>query len=658
MALPDTGLERTAAAPTVSASPAPAPAASTAGPPPAAASAPPAAVARQPATPPAPFSIACEAATWSWLGPDKLPKAVQSRPYRPDQPIRFVVSGGKEADKPYKFSIDTELKDIFNFSRRLPTGLALTTDEDGLGCRLEGTPQQGGTYTFIVKAEDNKGRIATREYAIAIELDLDDFVSYFDASPAASGAEATTGAPQISAFALEHLGDQRFPLAFCEFLAYKAAQAYLEPERTLRDDLKRAHPGEQLTHIAVFDSRNPPLRYDESRKAEQDAGVPARWLTGDEKADRKRVKAIDKRRAELDTQAFGFVFEGRTFIVCRGTTSIRDWRVDVDSILTTEGSRQLSFGEKALSLIGLRDKPTIMTPEEEILIGPDRLEPARAVGFAAAWGAIADQVEHWLTGIPEQYRQEYVFSGHSLGGALAFIGAHDFASRGRRIHAVVTFGAPCVGQAALEAEKGKSPKHFVDHYNELQGGELARRTFRVETSNDLVPKIAHINGFSHVGRSLAVDFPPLPGPFSRFRRKWVVPPLLFAAKTLLSFQSKEWWALPTKTFGNMLVHVVPFGRKLLAAHAARDQYAMFLSTLAYRKLRQQHVAADLAALDGENPELHQKYEHANRLLQAHLQLVRGPDDKHNRQPILVTTPKQELKLSRKYYGSSRTDYIF
>ena len=28
--------------------------------------------------------------------------------------------------------------------------------------------------------------------------------------------------------------------------------------------------------------------------------------------------------------------------------------------------------------------------------------------------------------------------------ALAFIGAHDFASRGRRIHAVVTFGAPCV----------------------------------------------------------------------------------------------------------------------------------------------------------------------------------------------------------------------
>ncbi len=100
--------------------------------------------------------------------------------------------------------------------------------------------------------------------------------------------------------------------------------------------------------------------------------------------------------------------------------------------------------------------------------GPRTFVPADTVwdavprdhAAALAWDGLRDGVEGWLTSIrPEGFdpsedhaQVRCVFTGHGYGGALAALGAYEFAKRGRTIAAVVSFGAPPVAGKAFAAE--------------------------------------------------------------------------------------------------------------------------------------------------------------------------------------------------------------
>ena len=77
----------------------------------------------------------------------------------------------------------------------------------------------------------------------------------------------------------------------------------------------------------------------------------------------------------------------------------------------------------------------------------------RDYAIAAHWDGVREPIEAWLkSALPEAFdgaedreRVRCVFTGHGAGGALAALGAYEFAKRGRSVTAVVAFGAPPAG---------------------------------------------------------------------------------------------------------------------------------------------------------------------------------------------------------------------
>ena len=211
---------------------------------------------------------------------------------------------------------------------------------------------------------------------------------------------------------------QRVPLPLCEFLAYKAALAY-EKEAVIESNLGNA------TDFTFFDSSD----------------------------------------TVVDTQGYGFRYDGAAFIVMRGTESHADWTVNLDDTLTgsllgKQSTWQLwrlrwRYGKGVLPLI-------------------DRIKyvPGRHRGFAIAWAAIDDKVMKFVEKLPP--RTPIVISGHSLGGALAQIGAYELQRSGHDVAAVVTFGAPLVGN---------------DEFKRLYDIRLKDRTILLEAKGDSVPLI-------------------------------------------------------------------------------------------------------------------------------------------------------------------------
>lgn len=591
-----------------------------------------------------------------WLGVFRLPGAIQSKPYEEQQ---LSAYGGTE---PYKFRVQS---DLLSFGRTsLPDGMSLS--EDGL---ISGTPNRSGTYVFKVSVEDKYGEKGSQHYSLAVALDLGRYHLYSDHADGDYDVLAKGNGP-TSICHFDHIRKDSFPLLLCEFLAYKSAEAYGNDEaRNANDRLieRLKHNPELVKHYRFFDSNKPMLE------------PPARWDCGDD-ANKKhgvlcrcKVCQINKQRKALDTQAFGFVFEGKAFIICRGTVSLRDWRVDVDNALTTEADKPPSILEKLKSGIGLRRKRERMTPSEKILIGPDNLAPARAIGFAAVWAAIQDEVEDWLEHeVPKETQQEFVFSGHSLGGALAFVGAREFAKMGRRIFAVVTFGAPCVGVEAPKEERAKSEpdaslapasydtSYFVDEYRTLQNGELWDRTIRLQTDSDAVPKLMAIKGFVHVGREWLIEFPPLPSSSTLWKRALLTRPLLHTSRFLLRNNMWVENSWPGKGLGYAILYAGPFLLKVVSAHSATHRYAMFLSALSYRKIR----AINTGGFEVEDKRAFMK---SSSDLNRHLEMVRGPASRPRPgwfakrfwpMPRQIQNKRQEDSLTRKYYGPDNTEFLF
>jgi pimeloyl-ACP methyl ester carboxylesterase len=234
-------------------------------------------------------------------------------------------------------------------------------------------------------------------------------------------------------------GTPRVPLQLCEFLAYKTALAY-EPEDRIKNFLKQCCG--DVTRIRVFDS---------ARNKENDAGVLA------------------------DAQAYGFVFERKAFVIFRGTASGNDWKINRIDALTSDLGKDADRRNTKLR----KDYGVLLNKLGDPV-------PGRHVGFSIAWAALKDEVEDWLAdGLEQREIDKIIYSGHSLGGAMAQVAAFDHArieanfERDRgispdRVGAVVTFGAPAVG----------GPE-FAREYKRL----LGNRTVLLESSGDLVPRI-------------------------------------------------------------------------------------------------------------------------------------------------------------------------
>ena len=125
-------------------------------------------------------------------------------------------------------------------------------------------------------------------------------------------------------------------------------------------------------------------------------------------------------------------------------------------------------------------------------------QPRRHLGFEAGWRCLRRQVMHWLETL-NRPNVALVLTGHSLGGAIAQLAALDFASQGRRISNVVTFGAPKMAFLST-AEVYNATRANLDEKT------LGSLTFCIVNQRDLVPRVPpKLFGFRNVGRGVLID---------------------------------------------------------------------------------------------------------------------------------------------------------
>ena len=140
-----------------------------------------------------------------------------------------------------------------------------------------------------------------------------------------------------------------------------------------------------------------------------------------------------------DTQAILFNHNKKKIIAFRGTTSLKDWKTNMNG-----------------GFVALRDQVLVRE------------------GFADAWISVRERVMNWVNGV------QVHMTGHSLGGAIATVAAVDIAPS----HDVtlVTFGAP-------RALHETCPLH-----HRIQA-------YRVVNNNDVVPRLPPESaGYAHRGR--------------------------------------------------------------------------------------------------------------------------------------------------------------
>ena len=306
---------------------------------------------------------------------------------------------------------------------------------------MTGQPATTETAAHADLLRQISGLLAAPRSVDGIEFDTLYFSKSSDATRRAEPARMLLplGYNWLSPSTTPETAKPRVPLQLCEFLAYKTALAHETPER-VKKYLAECCTG--YTNVEFFNS------------AEEDASKYGKLA---------------------DAQAFGFVFKRKAFVIFRGTLSKQDWKINSTDALTDD-----LFAKKDRRLTGLREA---YGPLLDKLGDP---EPGRHVGFSIAWAAIKDKVEDWLAeGLEKGWYDQIVYSGHSLGGAMAQIAAYDHARiadaicKDRNIQidhiaAVVTFGEPAAGS-----------KEFARDYQK----QLGTRTVLLESSGDLVPRI-------------------------------------------------------------------------------------------------------------------------------------------------------------------------
>jgi hypothetical protein len=269
-----------------------------------------------------------------------------------------------------------------------------------------------------------------------------------------------------------------------------------------------------------------------------------------------------------------------------------------------------------------------------------------------------------------------VLSGHSLGGALAVLGAYDFARRNVcPIEAVVTFGAPMVGGADFKMEYESARLNLKD------------RTLRVESAEDVIVFISKRAGsYHHVGHVWGFKKRPL-------RPTWqmvLFSPLIEAEKVsrkkaervqrkmdakeaansrraaLHKAEANSKTEPPPRTWRQFYIQmviklmwfIIGIVVRAVAAHSVERRYGLYLSTLSYRKIRAHHLDhAHLLLLTRRGQEnerilLEKAFRDARADLALHLGAIRGRHPRTFRhlqkRPIRVDTPVQLAKLEKQY----------
>ena len=400
----------------------------------------------------------------------------------------------------------------------------------------------------------------------------------------------------------------KIPLELCEFLAYKSVLAY-EDEGALRAHFEGGGwRGMKAESFEFFDTGK-----------------------------------------NGDTQGYGFVSGTTAFIAMRGTTSVDDWSTDLSSALTTDKD----ILAETLKVIG-------------------SAAPRRHLGFASAWGHAAPKIETWAGKVRKNHgAEEFCFTGHSLGGALALIGAHDFAKRNvGKVGGVITFAAPKVGGAEFTAD-----------YSELG---LSERTLRCESVEDLVTWAARHDDFENPGVSCLVDKRPMIAgievfwaavlgiagwekakeaahsgsesvkkpktdkrPDAAAKPEASVKPEGKPAETKPAPDSKGAFGV---IIGLVLAAAVFFiGRRIIIryrAHGVGKRYSLFFSTHAYRRIRDLRIADLTKATDAELAAATKDFETHLRYMRGNETGVKSYKELTNR-PIRVVTQKQVQDLFKK-----------
>ena len=343
----------------------------------------------------------------------------------------------------------------------------------------------------------------------------------------------------------EFIAKGEVPLDLCEFCAYMSTLAY---ER-IRED------GVDTSTIRVVDYLNDPRNFPSHNGSRPFEHI--RTFSGG------------------STEGFGFVVDGAAFIVLRGTMGWADWKGNLDAWPTA--------------------------PSELLPAGME-LAPPRHPGFAKGWAAISSDVQKWIGELPLNGKMPFIISGHSLGGALAFLAAWELASQGRQVAAVITFGAALPGTHA-----------FAEDYKRLG---LDQRTLQLEFTQDIVPEAQKLIGYVPVGHvwepkqlpfiSLGAALAALPVvALVAWLQGGLVPWTASSSVsgTPASGQSKpspvqtkakaDTRPIRARAFSWLRRFIVfaAFSSVLaLAAHKMQKRYGLALSIMSYRKIRERRLA--------------------------------------------------------------------
>lgn len=180
---------------------------------------------------------------------------------------------------------------------------------------------------------------------------------------------------------------------------------------------------------------------------------------------------------DTDTKAIVAESSDRIIIAFKGTSSTQNLRTDIKvlhrSLHHVLGIRNNQEGENGS-----------MT-----LIDSNALKRAKVhAGFADAYYSIRRELREMLSAFYRGNERPLLFTGHSLGGALATLCSIDVMINlgipGRKI-AVSTFGSPRVGNAAFQEFYDS---HILMHWRIVAGGDIISR----------LPKL----GYRHVGKKV------------------------------------------------------------------------------------------------------------------------------------------------------------
>lgn len=166
---------------------------------------------------------------------------------------------------------------------------------------------------------------------------------------------------------------------------------------------------------------------------------------------------------------------------------LQAWELGGDIDLTVSTGNTVGLTEFLPSVVGSSD------------VGDGVADDASAVhyGFLRAYMSVRDAVERGISLFTEGDNEyKLLFTGHSLGGALATIAAGDYAARKGGQICVMSYGAPKVGNF-----------NFARRFN-----ELVPNTFRIVNDSDLVSRMPRslstggaLNRYKHSGRTVLVN---------------------------------------------------------------------------------------------------------------------------------------------------------